>query len=54
MSDNRSDVAYVIDTQIGEIRDKEDAVTEDVDLIIDLLSQNNWDESLAASAFMAR
>ena len=28
--------------------------TEDVDLIIELLQQNNWDESLAASAFYAR
>lgn len=28
--------------------------TEDVDLLIELLQQNNWDESLAASAFLAR
>lgn len=27
---------------------------EDIDLIIELLSTNNWDESLAASAFYAR
>jgi len=28
--------------------------TEDIDLIIELLQQNDWDESLAASAYMAR
>ena len=28
--------------------------TEDVDLLIELLQANDWDESLAASAFMAR
>lgn len=28
--------------------------TEDVDLLIELLQDNDWDESLAASAFMAR
>jgi hypothetical protein len=28
--------------------------TEDIDLIIELLQQNNWDETEAASAYMAR
>jgi hypothetical protein len=28
--------------------------TEDVDLLIELLQENDWDESQAASAFMAR
>ena len=28
--------------------------TEDVDLIIEMLQQNNWDESLAASAYLAK
>jgi hypothetical protein len=27
--------------------------SDDMDLIIELLQQNNWDESLAASAFFA-
>jgi hypothetical protein len=28
--------------------------TEDIDLIIELLQMNNWDESLAASEFYSR
>lgn len=28
--------------------------TEDVDKVIELLQQNNWDESAAAQAFYAR
>lgn len=28
--------------------------TDDIDLLIELLQQNNWDETQAASAFIAR